>query len=336
MPSPLLFIEHPVARAAGVRWYVKRDDLYALGPNDPYQGNKVRKLHGLLAQTTANGLPFLTFGGAFSNHLGALASVGKRLGIPTIGIVRGEEAVSNPLLDFCRRSGMQLHFVSRSRYRQKNDPTELARWQEALGPAIVIPEGGSGSWASEGTANIASEIVDQLGYIPDFFQLSAGTAGTASGVLQAFDRLGSSQNEGAERCQNTALKEEHGSCRLATPQQAPLPKPNTSLGQRPIVEIVAALKGNWMAEALRSQLPMATSATPWALLANYHFGGYAKQTAALLDFCRQFTAQTQVPLEPIYTAKLFYAVHDRLEKGLYPPGSTLVTYHSGGIYQLPG
>lgn len=322
-PSPLLRLEHPAAAAAGVNWYVKRDDCYALAPNDPYQGNKVRKLQGLLAQLETDALPLLTFGGAFSNHLGALASVGQRLGIATIGLVRGEEAVSNPLLDFCRSAGMQLHFVSRSDYRQKEAPDQLARWQAELGPAIIIPEGGSGPWASIGTAVIAQEIRTQLGYLPDFFQLAAGTAGTAAGLLQAFEQWG--------KAPNTAPREKPCS-RIFANNKAAVALVNQPL---PKVEIVSALKGNWMVEALKKQLPPSPLDIPWEVLATYHFGGYAKRPTDLLDFCRQFTAQSQLPLEPIYTAKLFYAVLDRIKKGCYPAGSTLVTYHSGGIYQLP-
>ncbi len=322
-PSPLLRLEHPAAAAAGVSWYVKRDDCYALKVNDPYQGNKVRKLQGLLAKLEPDTPPLLTFGGAFSNHLGALASVGYRLGVPTIGLVRGEEALSNPLLDFCRSAGMQLHFVSRSDYRQKELPAQLAHWQAELGPAIIIPEGGSGPWASIGTAAIAQETKAQLGYLPDFFQLAAGTAGTAAGILQAFEQLGEAPK--------TAPLKENCSCIIAksklavAPVNQPLPK----------VEIVSALKGSWMADALKNQLPLGSLDTPWEVLDTYHFGGYAKRPAALLDFCRQFTVQSQLPLEPIYTAKLFYAVLDRIQKGCYPAGSTLVTYHSGGVYQLP-
>lgn len=38
----------------------------------------------------------LTFGGAYSNHVRAVATAGRRLGFATIGVIRGEERPSNP------------------------------------------------------------------------------------------------------------------------------------------------------------------------------------------------------------------------------------------------
>ena len=102
-PSPLEKLDHPAARAAGVELYVKRDDLYTLAPGTALQGNKVRKLTPVLrAALSAAEKPILvSFGGAYSNHVSALATAGQVYQLPTHLIIRGEE-VDNPLLQAAR------------------------------------------------------------------------------------------------------------------------------------------------------------------------------------------------------------------------------------------
>ncbi len=332
-PSPLQRLYHPAAEAAAVQWFVKRDDRYALVPNDPYQGNKVRKLKGFLLALPTDKLPIITFGGAYSNHLGALASIGQRLGLSTIGLVRGEEQPTNALLDFCRAAGMQLHYLSRSRYREKETATELARLQLEFGPAHLLPEGGSGTWVSIGAADILNEVIEQLGKLPDFFQLAAGTAGTAAGLLAQWSNPCPRERSGSQKMKKQRPRHPHGGGSPLSFDKAAAPTA-TSLAT---LEVFAALKGDWMQQALWQQgqaLPLNPNAPAWEVVSDYHFGGYARQTKELTDFCRHFTDQTALPLEPIYTAKLFYGVVDRLRKGYYPAGAILVTYHSGGIYQL--
>lgn len=67
------------------------------------------------------------------------------------------------------------------------------------------------------------------------------------------------------------------------------------------------------------------------LLDQYHFGGYAKKTAALISFMNQFYQQTGVPTDFVYTAKLMYAVMDQLQKGLFNTESVVVCLHTGGL-----
>lgn len=69
----------------------------------------------------------------------------------------------------------------------------------------------------------------------------------------------------------------------------------------------------------------------WKILHDYHFGGYAKQTTELIRFMNEFYEQTKIPLDFVYTAKLFYAVTDLVRKDFFPPGSRLLLIHSGGL-----
>src|ERR1044072_7050845 len=66
-PSPLQEVEDKRFTRRGVRLLLKRDDLI----HPDLVGNKWRKLAPNL--TAAAGRPILTFGGAYSNHLRAMA-----------------------------------------------------------------------------------------------------------------------------------------------------------------------------------------------------------------------------------------------------------------------
>lgn len=64
---------------------------------------------------------------------------------------------------------------------------------------------------------------------------------------------------------------------------------------------------------------------------DYHFGGYAKYTQALLDFMSKIFTTNDLPLDFVYTAKALYAVYDLAEKNYFFPGSKIIFIHSGGL-----
>ncbi len=64
---------------------------------------------------------------------------------------------------------------------------------------------------------------------------------------------------------------------------------------------------------------------------DYHFGGYARKNTQLLEFMNDFYRQTGIPTDFVYTAKLCYGVLDLVEKDQFPPGSSVLIIHSGGL-----
>lgn len=64
---------------------------------------------------------------------------------------------------------------------------------------------------------------------------------------------------------------------------------------------------------------------------DYHFGGFAKYNHTLLDFMQQFWETENIPSDIVYTAKLFYAVNDLIQKDFFPPASKLLLVHTGGL-----
>ena len=65
---------------------------------------------------------------------------------------------------------------------------------------------------------------------------------------------------------------------------------------------------------------------------DYHFGAYAKKNNLLINFCNDFYSKTHIPIEPVYTGKLFFAVNDLLEKSYFKNGSKVTLIHTGGIF----
>ncbi len=79
-----------------------------------------------------------------------------------------------------------------------------------------------------------------------------------------------------------------------------------------------------------------TKKSDWNILFDYHFGGYAKFNKELMRFIKSFEQKFNIPLEPIYTGKMLFAIYDLAKKNFFPEGSTIVAYHSGGLQGLNG
>jgi 1-aminocyclopropane-1-carboxylate deaminase len=75
-----------------------------------------------------------------------------------------------------------------------------------------------------------------------------------------------------------------------------------------------------------------SNADDYVMISDYHFGGFAKSTDELKIFAQEFSMKTQIPIEPVYTAKMFYGIFDLVKKDFFKPGSILVAIHTGGIH----
>ncbi len=163
-----------------VELFIKREDRI-----HPFiSGNKYRKLkYNLLEAKTLGYKTLLTFGGAFSNHIAAVASAGNLLGFKTIGVIRGEELedkiVENDTLSFAKQNGMQFKFVSREDYRNKASHVFLSKLKETFNDFYLIPEGGTNTLAIKGCEEILTETDKAFDYIC----CAVGTGGTISGLI---------------------------------------------------------------------------------------------------------------------------------------------------------
>ncbi|MES2448147.1 MAG: pyridoxal-phosphate dependent enzyme [Bacteroidota bacterium] len=69
---------------------------------------------------------------------------------------------------------------------------------------------------------------------------------------------------------------------------------------------------------------------------DYHFGGYAKTTPELINFIKYFTAQTGMLIDPVYTAKMFYAINDMAKNEYFKPNAKILAIHTGGLFGILG
>lgn len=166
----------------GITLEIKREDLL-----HPFvSGNKFRKLkYNILQAKAENQSVLLTFGGAFSNHIAAVAYAGKEQGFETIGVIRGDELhdkiSDNPTLSFAQECGMRFEFVTREAYRHKTDATFIAQLREQFGPFYLVPEGGTNDLAVKGCEEILTELDADF----DFVCCAVGTGGTISGLINS-------------------------------------------------------------------------------------------------------------------------------------------------------
>jgi 1-aminocyclopropane-1-carboxylate deaminase len=169
---------------AGDVW-IQRDDLI----HPVISGNKWRKLQGHLHRMETEGKRILvTFGGAYSNHLVAVAVAAELSGVRCIGILRGDEPLDNHYLRVARAAGMEVIGVSRSLYRDKLEALSVVLGDQGLSEeaVYVVAEGGRGEAGFEGFQSLVDGWCARGIAFQHIFHASA-TATTALGLRIALD-----------------------------------------------------------------------------------------------------------------------------------------------------
>jgi 1-aminocyclopropane-1-carboxylate deaminase len=288
--SILQLIESEDLINRNIKLYIKRDDLI----DSEVSGNKWRKLKYNIEQVKAlkkEGI--ITFGGAFSNHLLATASACNRVGLSSVGIVRGNELNenSNETLRRCSELGMKLKFVSREEYRLKNDKMYQNELNYEFENHYVVPEGGANFYGMIGCQDILSEI--DIKY--DAILLSQGTTTTSCGIL------------------------------LSLADHASLHVVPALKGFDSLQEMRDLLNYSIFDEELTEELLQKV-----IVHSDYHFGGYGSYTDELILFIQQFYKENTIPLDQVYTGKALFALFTEIEKGIFD-NKTIVFIHTGGI-----
>ncbi|MEO6914521.1 MAG: pyridoxal-phosphate dependent enzyme [Chitinophagaceae bacterium] len=256
-------------------------------------GNKWFKLKYHLLEAIRRKSPtVLTFGGAWSNHIVASAWACKVAGIPSIGIIRGEQPLTySDTLNAASDLDMQLVFVSREAYQAyTSQPGAMSdKFIDAQAiprNACIIPAGGAGGPGIKGASEIL-ELTDAPGYT--HIACSIGTSTMFAGLVQA-----------------AAIEQ-------------------TIIG-------IPALKGfHQNAEQINAMIGRRSKHPNWHIADNYHFGGYARKTPELIHFMNELYCQTGIETDFVYTGKLFFACSNLATQHFFPPGSRLLIIHSGGL-----
>jgi 1-aminocyclopropane-1-carboxylate deaminase len=305
----------------------------------PAPGNKSFKLSGYVAKARHLGIARLvSFGGVWSNHLHALAATGHHLGLQTVGIVRGErngaqsfeqsfetpfdqtaiqsdsqrvrrlDYVDEPtaMLRDAQRWGMQLVHVSREAYRQRNSADYQRQIADRFAPCVLIPEGGASALGAQGCSAIA-DMLRRNAHWARRILLPIGTGTTLAGLAASLD----------DRYELIGISALKGAVDL------------------PIrVQVLVDELTNGLAKRTRAG-PNSGSApgrhARWRVLHDHHCGGFARVSLPLRDFMLAFEAAQGIPLEPVYTGKMLFALHQLYLRAELDPTVPVIALHTGGL-----
>ncbi|QCU90355.1 1-aminocyclopropane-1-carboxylate deaminase/D-cysteine desulfhydrase [Thiomicrorhabdus sediminis] len=306
VPIEFLLPENP-AESIACQIFIKREDLN----HSEISGNKWHKLkHNLIRAKQLNCNQLLTFGGAFSNHIAATAAAGKEMAMPSIGIIRGDELANapqkwSPTLLAAHKNGMRFEFVSRQTYRRREQPDYQQSLLAKYPNSYLIPEGGSNELALLGFKELMTDINQQC---PDWTHLycAVGTGATLAGIIR-YANAGLDKPRARQIFGIAVLKQ-------ATYLLAPI--------------------HHWLSCSLPNMDKTSEQndeLVHWQLLTQYHGGGYGKQSDVDAQQQLAFEKQHNIPLDPVYTAKVIKAVQQEFAQNRIPPKSKVIILHSGGL-----
>ncbi|HUE95021.1 MAG TPA: pyridoxal-phosphate dependent enzyme [Longimicrobiaceae bacterium] len=291
LPTPIEELPPPEGAAAGLRLFVKRDDL----SSGVYGGNKVRKLEHFLAEAElAKRRTLVTLGGIGSNHALATALHGAALGFETDLVLYDQ-----PVTPFVRRNlggfahaGARVHYGGSIPASFATAGRLMARRRREGAEPYFIMVGGTTPLGCIGHVSAALELAQQVedGAMPepDRLFIPLGTCGTAIGLLVGLRLAG--------------LKTRVTAVRVADPISA------------------NATVVRWMAQGLADLLHEADPTLPdlrideadFDLLTDFYGPGYGFPTGPAEAAVRW--AEPRLALETTYTGKALAACLDFARK----------------------
>lgn len=259
-------------------------------------GNKWFKLKYYVEKAKqSNRNTLVSFGGAYSNHLLALAATARISGLQSIGFIRGEEPprLSHTLIS-AKEYGMNLFFLPRVEFDLNKKADSLnsltgkhtATLIDSYPDSLIIPEGGAGIEGIRGSEEILSLMpANRYTHICT----AVGTGATLAGLI------------------------------------------NSSEKHQKIIG-VSVLKGSRNLNPLDiSWIKDRSRLSNVQMIHDYHFGGYAKYNESLTGFMNTTYAESGIPTDFVYTGKLLFAVISMADMKLFPPGSRILVLHTGGL-----
>jgi 1-aminocyclopropane-1-carboxylate deaminase len=255
-------------------------------------GNKVFKLGGNLAKARRRGITRLvSFGGVWSNHLHALAALGAQRGLATVGIVRADD-----------------------------DAAESAMLADARAWGMTIVKVSRADYRRRADPHYLARL--RARFAPCLLIPEGGANAEGVRGCMAIARLLKSRAPAASHVV------------LPVGTGATLAGLVAGLGAGYELTGVAALKGATDLEQRVERALGMVAAGPrarWRILHGEHCGGFARVSADLREFMLEFEAVQGVPLEPVYTGKMLYAIHRRLRSGEWDADAPLLAIHTGGL-----
>lgn len=182
LPSPLQSLYDDLWTGQGIELRIKRDDLI----HPVISGNKYRKLYFLSQRRKERSYRgILSFGGAYSNHLHALAWYCRAEGLPLTAVIRTAGPLpESPMLHDIKNWGTQVKILSPAQYRRKDTPEFLEKLARGYQGYLIVPEGGSAPESVLGIYQMMEEIDLQYPEA-DFLVCPVGTGATLAGIVRA-------------------------------------------------------------------------------------------------------------------------------------------------------
>lgn len=308
-PNHLKKLSDPLLEKFNVEIRVLRLDQYDL----LLSGNKYFKLKYNIQYAKKMGFKtIISFGGAYSNHIHALANAGYKHNISTIGIIRGEESSkSNDTLTDATSAGMKLSFVDRKTYRERNTRHCWELLKKKYPKSYIIPEGGGNLLGVKGCMDIVKVIDDSIETEFDLLATAVGTGSTMAGLIAGIGPGLSTKNvSGTDVLGISVIK-------------------NGKYIETEIVEKLSQLSSKYGYNGTDLYSPK------WSIDHNSHCGGYAKINNELVQFIEYFERKHGIPLEPIYTGKLFFALFRLIREGIIK-NKKIIAIHTGGLQGIRG
>ncbi|MEU3526087.1 pyridoxal-phosphate dependent enzyme [Streptomyces sp. NPDC038707] len=243
----------------------------------------------------AGGRPLVTFGGAYSNHLRATAAAGRLLGLTTTGVVRGQELAGRPLNPSLARCA-----ADGMRLHFVDRSTYRRKTEPATLAGILGAAGAEGAYVvPEGGSN--AEAVRGCRALGAELRGRAGVVAVACGTGGTLAGLA-----------------------------AGLGADGRALG-------IPVLKGGFLEAEVQAlqERAFGSRTGAWSLDDRFHFGGYARTTAELEAFARDFEQRHGLPVERLYVAKLLYGLVALAEEGAFARGSAVAAVVTGRPFPEP-
>ncbi len=305
VPTPLLKLER-LSQELGIELWVKRDDLTGLLET----GNKIRKLEFLVGEAFARSADTLiTCGTLQSNCCRTVAAVAARLGMKAILALKGappEEYDGNLLLD--RLLGAEIRFCTDDEWGRIDELLEdlAARVRSRGGAPYIIPESGATVTGALGYVTCGEELVQQIRHGAPAFDtvvITAFSGGSHAGLLMAKQLHG--------------LRAEVVSVPIAWEAAR-----------------VRAYVADLIGQARRRYGLSVEPPGEIRLLDGYQGTGRAEVRAETLETVVRVARLEGIVLDPVYTAKAFAALLDRIRRDPRELGPRVCFIHTGGIFSL--
>jgi len=303
-PTPLQLLPRLSEKYPDYTIYLKRDDNTGLASG----GNKTRKLEYLLHEAiNQNCNTIITAGAQQSNHCRQTAAACAATGLECHLMLGGSEPSrydGNLLLSHLL--GAHIHFSGKK--RKGEDLVWLKAELKKKGKRIyTIPYGGSNIAGAMGFVNAVGELKQQLDDRQlkiDYIFFASSSGGTQAGLM-----LGKELFE---------LKAELVPINIDKSETEGL-----SLEQ---VILIILSDGKKMLD-----IQKVYQLEDIMLIKDYDQAGYGVITENEISVIRELATTEGIILDPVYTARAFYGMHDYLINKKLPAGSNVLFWHTGGL-----